>query len=296
MRPNLGLGVYRSSAADRAISLVRVRARLGRVILYAMLITWAIVIIVPLVYSASSSFKTVAEVFQIPIRWLPQTWRVENYTEPFRSKPFGRFFLNSIIVASSSTVLSLFVSSLGGYSLAKFRFRGRSLVFAIVLGSIMLPIQVTIVPLYLVTRSLGWINTYQGLILPTAVTGFGVFVMRQYILTIPDDFREAARIDGAGEVYIFLKIILPLASPAVFSLGILHFLASWESFMWPLVIANRDDIRPLAIGLVMFEQEFYTAYPQLFAMSLLSMLPLLIVFIVFQRRILEGMVLSGLKG
>ncbi|HET8579399.1 MAG TPA: carbohydrate ABC transporter permease [Nitrospiraceae bacterium] len=275
---------------------MRLRTILGRVILYTILLSWAAAIVVPLAYSMSSSFKTAGEVFQTPIRWIPRVWHTENYTEPFRSRPFGRFFLNSVIVATTSTALNLLVSSLAGYSLAKFRFRGRNLLFGIVLGSLMLPIQVTIVPLYLVTRSLGWINTYQGLILPTAVTGFGIFLMRQYILTIPDDFREAARIDGAGELFIFLNIILPLAAPAFFSLGILHFLASWESFMWPLVIANRDEIRPLAIGLVMFEQEFYTAYPQLFAMSLASMFPLLAVFVVFQRRILEGMILSGLKG
>lgn len=296
MSPSLRLGGARPLSGKRRIPPARLRALLGRALLYSVLIAWAIIIIIPLVYSASSSFKTTAEIFQTPIRWLPHTWHIENYTEPFGSRPFAKFFLNSVMIASASTGLTLIVSSLAGYALAKFRFKGNSAVFGIVLGSLMLPIQVTIVPLYLVTRSLGWINTYQGLVLPTAVTGFGIFLMRQYILTIPDDFREAARIDGASELYIFLKIILPLAGPAFFSLGILHFLASWESFMWPLVIANRDDIRPLAIGLVMFEQEFYTAYPQLFAMSLLSMLPLLVVFILFQRRILEGMVLSGLKG
>lgn len=296
MKPNARLPAGRSLGRDGGISSARLRALFGRVILYGVLIAWAAIIIIPLAYSASSSLKTAAEVFQIPIQWLPRVWHTDNYVEPFRSKPFARFFVNSVLIASVSTGLNMLVSSLAGYSLAKFRFRGRSAVFSIVLGSLMLPIQVTIVPLYLVTRGLGWINTYHGLIFPTAVTGFGIFLMRQYILTIPDDFREAARIDGASELFIFLKIILPLASPAFFSLGILHFLASWESFMWPLVIANRDEIRPLAIGLVMFEQEFYTAYPQLFAMSLASMLPLLTVFILFQRRILEGMVLSGLKG
>lgn len=265
-------------------------------LLYFILTLGSLMMFLPLIYALVSSLKPNAEIFIIPIKWIPSKIEWSNYTEPFRNYPFPRYFFNSFFVATVVTAINLFLCSLAGYGLAKFSFPGRNLIFIIILGTLMLPLQTTFLPLYLIVKYFNWLNSYKVLIIPSVVDAFSVFLFRQYIQTIPDAFIDAARIDGCGEFGIFWRIILPMSTPAIAVVGILTFLLNWQSYLWPLITISKEELRTLPLGLVSFQQNYYAQYGQLFAISLLSILPILIVFILFQRKFIAGVVLSGIKG
>ncbi len=234
--------------------------------------------------------------FEFPIRWIPETVQWQNYWIPLVEKDFSLFFLNSIIVAVSVTFGSVFFGSMGGYSLAKFHYPARAVFFALVLIVMMVPIEVVIVPLAIIVRRFGMINTRWGLIMPVLISPLSVFWMRQYIVTIPNDYCDAARVDGYGEFRLFLRIILPMCTPALGALAIFMFMTNWNSLIWPMVVTSSKAVRTVPVAIMHFQGEFQVVWHELFAMSVLSVLPLLIVFFAARQQLLRGMAMGGLKG
>lgn len=274
----------------------RVRRTVGYVALYAVLIVLSIFMLVPFVFALLGSLKPELEVFAVPMRWLPSEPQWQNYVLPFQ-KNVGRYFVNSLIVSGIQTFSPLLLCSLAGYSLAKFTYPGRNLIFIFILSTIMLPTQVTLVPTFLIIKELGWVNTYAGLIVPGLATTFGTFLMRQFFLSIPSEYIDAARIDGASEPRIFWNIMLPMCRPALSALAIFSFTGSWNSFLWPLVVVNQDEMRTIPLGIVFYiGEQRAPEYGQLLAVAVLATLPVLALFLSMQREFIRGAAMSGLKG
>jgi multiple sugar transport system permease protein len=273
----------------------QIRERIGLALLYLVLIAGAVIVITPLLYAFATSLKTSAEVFDVPVRWLPTVAHFDNYPAALRQGPFGRYFFNSLFVATGVTLLNLLTCSLAGYSFAKHRYHGRDILFGFVLATMMVPIASMVIPLFLVVKSAGWLNSYWGLIIPAGTSALGIFLMRQNILAIPDDLIAAARIDGCGELAIYWRIILPLIGPALSSLAIFIFMWNWDSFLWPMVVATRAKYWTLPIGIAGFESSYGTNYPQMMAVANMAMAPVLVVFFILQRNFIEAMALSGIK-
>jgi ABC-type glycerol-3-phosphate transport system permease component len=270
-------------------------AHLGHLAIYAILGAGSLLILFPIAWAVSSSLKPNADVFRIPMEWIPRELHPENYILPFQNHSFGTYFLNSLFAAGSVMVLSGAMSCLAGFSLAKYSYFGRDFAFLAILSTLMLPVQVILVPLYLVVRDLGWLDSYQGLIIPQAVTAFGIFLMRQHISTIPDDYLDAARMDGASELGILWWVIVPMSRPALAAVAIFSFLGNWDSLLWPLVVVTRDSLRTLPLGISLFFSEYASIYNQALAVSIVVMLPVLIVFVLMQRQFIEGLARSGLR-
>ena len=268
----------------------------GRVLLFVALLAGAALVLLPFAYMVSTSFKSLDELFKTPIQWLPKTLRWDNFTTPLRDQPILHYFKNSILVAVSVTLLNLLTCSLAGYSFAKFRYPGRDLLFGTVLATMMIPLASMIIPLFIVVRDLGWVDSYWGLIIPAGTSAFGIFLMRQQMLTIPDDLLDAARLDGSSEPRIFVSIVLPMSRTALSSLAIFIFMWNWDSFFWPLLVATDDRYRTLPLGIALFESSYGTNYPQLMAVALLAMLPVLAVFLVLQKNFIEALTMSSVKG
>ncbi|MDQ3412396.1 MAG: carbohydrate ABC transporter permease, partial [Chloroflexota bacterium] len=274
----------------------RRRLRPGPLILTIVLAIGAGIMVLPFVYMISTSFKSTSEVFAVPLQWIPELLRWDNYTTALREYAIGRYFLNSLVVGVAVTALNLLTCSLAGYSFAKFTYRGRDLLFGVVLATMMIPLASMIIPLYLVVRDLGWIDSYWGLIIPAGTSAFGIFLMRQHMLAIPNDLLEAARLDGGSEPRIFLEIVLPLSRTALASLAIFIFMWNWDSFLWPLLVVTQDELRTLPLGVALFESSYGTNYPQLMAIAFLAMIPVLIVFLLLQRHFIQALTMSGIKG
>jgi multiple sugar transport system permease protein len=270
--------------------------RWGHLFLYVGLTAGAALILLPFVYMVSTSFKSTGEVFKTPIQWLPSELRWDNYKTPLREHPIGHYFKNSLFVGVSVTLLNLLTCSLAGYSFAKFRYLGRDLMFGVVLATMMVPLASMIIPLFMVVKSLGWVDSYLGLIIPAGTSAFGIFLMRQHMVSIPDDLLDAARLDGSSEPRIFLGIVLPMSRTALSSLAIFIFMWNWDSFFWPLLVTTDEQYRTLPLGIALFESSYGTNYPQLMAVAFLAMLPVLIVFLVLQRNFIEALTMSGVKG
>jgi multiple sugar transport system permease protein len=269
---------------------------LVKILGYAVLIGCGLLMIFPILWMVSSSLKMPDKIFSIPVQLIPHPLRLENYVEAARLAPLGRYFLNSIFVGFSITAISLFFSTLAGFGFAKYRFWGSSVLFIAVLSTLMIPFQVIMIPLFILVRNLGWLNTYAGLIIPASISGFGVFLMRQFILSIPDELLDAARIDGASEPGIFWHVILPLCKPPLTALGIFTFLDSWNNLLWPLIVVNKVEMRPIALGLTEYQTIHGTSYHYLMAAATLATIPILVLFVLLQRQFIRGVLISGLKG
>jgi len=256
----------------------------------------ALMFLFPMVYTVISSLKPLEDITSVPMRWIPREIRLRNFIEPFIEKNFGIYFFNSAFVTVTVTFASLFFCSLAGYSLTKFDYKGKNFFFILVLMTMMVPIEITIVPLAIIVRKLGWMNSYPGLIVPVAITPFGIFWMRQFMITIPKDYAEAGRIDGLSEFGIFMKLILPLCKPALGALAIFTFMGNWNSLIWPLIVASKDQYRTITVGLVAFEGEFFTPYNHLFAMSVVAVLPTLVIFLILRTKLIKGLAMVGIKG
>lgn len=265
------------------------------IFVYAVLVSGALVVAMPFFYAISTSLKDPYEVFEIPMRWIPRVCHFENYVKPFRETQLARNFLNSVLVSTAVTCLNVVTCTMAGYSFAKFHYWGRDALFICVLATLMVPIQVILVPLFALVKSFGWLNTYWGLIVPAGTSAFGVFLMRQYFLTVPSDLMEAARLDGCGEFRIFCDIMLPLVRPALSTLVIFIFMNNWNSFLWPLLVVNKESMMTLPLGIAAFQSTYSTNYPEVMAVSIASTLPVLITFLLMQRQFIEGIALSGLK-
>lgn len=288
----------RAPAVDRRPPVVRwERARkLGtRGTLYAALIVGAVVMLLPFVWMVSASVKPQADIFRYPNELFPREVTLAAYADVWERIPFARFFLNSVVFAGGVTLISLFLDSLAAYALARLQFRGREVFFWIVLIVLMVPFQITLIPLFLTVFGLGWLDTFQGLIVPRATNAFGIFMLRQFFLSLPRDFDDAARIDGASEWRIYWQIALPLSLPALATLAVFHYMYNWNDFLWPLIITTTTEMRTLPAGLTLFMGSHVIEHAVLMAGATISLLPLAIAFIVAQRYFVRGVVMSGLK-
>jgi multiple sugar transport system permease protein len=264
--------------------------------IYLLLFLGILFLVGPFVWMVLGSFKTTGELRQVPPTWFPEAPTLSNYEDLFSRLNFLGYFFNSTVVALAVTVGNIVFCSMLGYALAKLEFPGKRILFVVVLGTLMVPSVVTFMPLFVLTANLGLVNTHAGLILPFLVGAFGVFLMRQFIAGLPDELLDAARVDGAGEHYIFWRIILPLCGPALATLGILTFLGSWNSFLWPLVVATSDTMYTLPVAIALFatgQQE--TNIALLMAGSVVVIVPVLIVFIALQRYFTQGIAMTGIK-
>jgi multiple sugar transport system permease protein len=270
--------------------------RQGSLGLHIGLIAGLVVMIMPFVWMILSSFKLTREIRRYPTRWIPDEPTVQNYRDLRDRLDFPRYFLNSTIAAVAVTAGNLLFCSMLGYALAKLQFPGRRLLMAVMLGTLMIPAFVTFMPLFVIVTNLNINNTRWGLILPFLVGAFGAFLMRQYILGIPDELLDAARVDGAGEYRIFFRIVLPLCGPALATLGVLSFLASWNNFFWPLVVASTEDMYTLPVALALFsigQQESNIGLQM--AGAVIVVLPIIILFFAMQRFVIRGVATTGLK-
>jgi ABC-type glycerol-3-phosphate transport system permease component len=257
----------------------------------------AVTVFFPFFWMAVTSLKTVPEIQRVPLQIRPDRWtNLDNYREVFQRQPFGRFLLNSALVASVSALSSLVVSSLAGYGFAKFRFPGRSLFFFAIVGILMVPFQSVVVPLYLWVSRFGLLDTYLGILAPDLVSVFGVFLMRQAIEVVPTDYLDAARIDGSSELGIFWRVVLPAVKPALATLVIVKFMWTWNELFWPLVVINSPTMKVVTMGLVSFTNIYFIEYNLVTAAAVLSILPILLIFLLCQRWVVQAVVMSGLKG
>ncbi|GAB4321633.1 MAG: carbohydrate ABC transporter permease [Candidatus Sumerlaeia bacterium] len=264
------------------------------------IVVWSIaaVLVIPLVWMVSSSLKTPAQVFQTPMVWIPRPPQWDNYAAVFRTMPVLLYTRNTVLITLLCTIGYLVSGSLVAYAFSRLRWPGRDVWFFLLLSTMMLPPQVTIVPLYVLFRELHWINTYKPLIVPSYLTGwpFFIFLMRQYFLTIPGELTEAAKVDGAGHLRIYWSVILPLAVPALATVGIFSFLLHWNDFFGPLIYLVDEAKFTLALGLMTFASKHPNEWSILMAVNIIMLLPTLVVFFVCQRYFVEGITLTGTKG
>jgi multiple sugar transport system permease protein len=276
-------------ASRRTLRLARARFALRWLALVAGGLVFASVF----AYAVLSALKPSDEV--ISGRWLPSEWRFSNLELPFEQAPFARYYLNSVVVGVSVTLLNVFTCTLAGYSFSKFDYRGRNVLFFIVLATLMIPLEVIYVPLYALVYDLGWVNSFLGLIVPSGTSAFGIFLMRQSIDTVPDELLDAARIDGAGEVRILRSIVVPIVRSPMAALALFIFMANWDSHLWPLLVASDDAHRTLPVGLAAMQANNLGAggVPTMMAAAVLALLPTLILFLALQRRFVEGITMTA---
>jgi multiple sugar transport system permease protein len=267
-----------------------------QVAVHGLLIIWLLISVIPFIWMLSTSFKGPGEIFIFPPRWIPRNPTFNNYIDLFQNMNFGRPFLNSVIVSLSTTFLSVLVATMAGYGFAKFRFKNKNLLFLFILGTIMVPGQITMIPVFLLLSRLNLLNTYWGLILPAIANAFNIFFMRQYIMSIPDELIEAAKIDGAHEGWIFFRIILPLARPAMAAITIFTFTGSWNNFLWPLIIATDESMYTLPVAVSVLGGQYTENIAMQMAGSVIVILPLIIVFLFTQRYFIKGITFTGMKG
>lgn len=254
-----------------------------------------VVTLVPFVWMISGSFRGEADLFAAPESLFPTEWTLHGYQAIWEELPFLRLLLNSFIFAGATTALLLLFDSLCAYALARINFRGSTVLFWLVIATLMIPFQVTLIPVFIELFHFGWLDTYQGLIIPRATSAFGIFMLRQFFQSIPKELDEAARIDGAGHFRIYWRIILPLAKPALATLAVLHFMNLWNDLLWPLIVTSSTDMRTLPAGLTLFGGQHVTDHAVLLAGATISLVPLALAFFLAQRYFVAGVATTGLK-
>jgi multiple sugar transport system permease protein len=264
------------------------------VLAYVLLTLGAVIMVFPFAWMVISSFKDAREVLSAAI--LPTQWTFANYVEVLTRTAFPRWFLNSLIVAVLNTISVLFFCALVGYVLARMRFPGKNIIFIAILSTLMIPTEMLVIPWFVMSVQFGWVDSYWGLLFPGLIPGFGVFLMRQFFQTLPRDLFDAGRIDGVSEFGLFLRIGLPLVGPGLAALGIFAFIGNWNAFLWPLIVVQSASMRTVPVGIALFSGEAGAAWHLIMATSALAIIPVLLVFIIFQRQIIEGVVLTGVKG
>jgi multiple sugar transport system permease protein len=265
------------------------------ILIYTLVIIITLVVTIPFVWMFLSSFKSGTEIVKVPQTFLPKNPTIQNYQYLFEKMNFGRFFLNSILVSSLLTFIILFTSSLTGYVFAKFQFRHKESIFILIISTMMIPFVVIMLPLYVMVVDLGWANNYYGLIIPMALSAFGIFLMRQFIDNIPSALLEAARIDGASEWWIFLRVIIPLSLPAISALGIFSFMWAWNNLLWPLLIINSRNMYTITLAIASLQWESSVRYDVVITGAAMSVIPVLIIYAFANRTFIRGLSLTGLK-
>ncbi|MDD3334274.1 MAG: carbohydrate ABC transporter permease [Eubacteriales bacterium] len=266
------------------------------ILLNAVLILFSLLTILPFLWMLSSSLKTNVEISALEQSFLPKAPTLQNYLNAIEKMNFLRYFFNSFAYAVAITVITLYTSSISGFVLCKYRFKGRQLLFSCILATMMVPGVVTIIPRYSMMQLAGWLDSWRALIVPSLFTSFGIFMMRQSCTGIPDEMLEAARIDGANEFYIFHRIILPMLQNALSSIAIFQFLWAWEDYLWPYLMIRSESKQVLSVALNMFSGRYSTDYAGLFAATSIAIIPVVICYLFFQRRFIEGIASSAVKG
>jgi multiple sugar transport system permease protein len=274
---------------------LHLRSLPGNVAVYGVLAVAVLLALFPFLYMISLSLQSDADLYSgVPVI-IPSVLQFSNYVDIWERAPFARFVLNSFIIAGGITALHLIFDPLIGYVFAKMRFPGKGPMFAALLSTLMLPFFIRMIPLYILTAEMGMLNTYQGLIMPFAMSAYGIFLMRQFILPIPDELIDAARIDGAGELRIFFSVILPQIRPALATLGLLTFVFQFNEFLWPLIVVSSTEMRPITTGLTLFNQEFFTAWNLTATGGVILFLPSFVLFLFTQRYFIRSVMMSGMK-
>jgi multiple sugar transport system permease protein len=274
----------------------RLSSQIMKIALYAVLIVVAATMFVPFLWMISTSLKENQFVLSMPPEFFPAAPTLESYQQLLELLPFGRMMVNSFIVAISVTIGQIISGSMAAYVFARMEFRGRDVIFLAYLATLMIPSQVTIVPLFILMRYLGWINTYQGIISPMVFTAFGTFLLRQSFLTIPKELEEAAFIDGASHWTVFWKIIMPVSRPALATLAVFAFMQAWNAYLWPLFVINDENIMTLPVGLALLHGRYLTEWNLVMAGAVVTIVPMLIIYLMAQDYFVKGVVTSGLKG
>ncbi|QIS15778.1 carbohydrate ABC transporter permease [Nocardia arthritidis] len=269
--------------------------RAGSVLRATVLIAGAIILVAPLIWAGLSSFKSQAELAAQPPTLYPHHATLDNYRTGLAAFDFPHYLVNSVIVTVAATLLTLLINSMAAFALAKYNFRGRDLLFLITLSTIMIPLQVILLPVYQVVSAFGMTNSLLGLIIPPAATPTGVFLLRQYMLTLPDETIEAARIDGAGEFAIFRRIVLPLCRPAIAVLAIFSVIWRWNDFLWPLIVAQDESKQTLPVAIARFSGQQAIPFNQILAVSVVSIVPTVVIFLILQRQIIAGLVRGAIR-
>jgi multiple sugar transport system permease protein len=284
-----------SEPGRKTASLLRYLPALRKAMGLVLLASLAVAFLIPILWMTVMSFQEGGKMFDLRTEWIPAVWHFENYSNAISRAPFVQYFINSGIVSVTVMAGNVIFCTLAGYGLAKFHFRGSGIVLLLILSTLMLPLEVTLVPTFLIVHKFEWINTYQGIVAPLLIDAFGVFLMRQSIISIPSDYIEAARIDGAGELRILLQIIVPQCLPALSVLAIFSFRDSWDQFLWPLTVVSVDSLRTYPLGLVQFGEEYGNPATEQMAIAVLATLPVFLLFLILQRSVNRGFGLSGLK-
>ncbi len=265
--------------------------------LHTLLLLTSIIIGLPFLWMLTTSIKSPAEVAKFPPIWWPKVIRWDNFTKAWSLAPFGRFYINSIITASTGVILEVGIAALSAYAFARIRFKYRGLFFMIMLAAMMIPSQVALIPNYVVLKHLRWINTYQGIVIPHVSSVFGAFLLRQYFLSVPDSLYDAAEIDGLGHFKTMFFIALPLARPVLGTLVLYLFISKWNSYLWPLIVTNTQNMRTLPVGLAMVRSAEYAIGPEhLMAASLFVLVPVLVIYFIAQKQLIEGIAAGAVKG
>ncbi len=298
-----------ASVARRRSLGSRLRGMGWKLLLYAVLIAGVMIFIAPFAWMITASVQSLEDMFSWPPSWIPVNPTFANYAQFFQQENVARWFLNSAFVAISVTALQLFFNSLAAYTFEKRRFPGREPLFLLMLGTMMIPGQVTLIPAYLILKHVplfggnnllgqgghGWLDSYWGLIAPASVSAFGIFLLRQYMKSVPNELLDAARIDGAGSFRIYWQVVLPLCMPALAAMGIFTFTYEWDDFFWPLIIISSDNLFTVQLGLATFIVKNRTIWNLVMAGSVVATLPVLIAFLLFQRHLIKGIALTGLR-
>lgn len=285
------------STARRSNVWLWLRRPWGTRLLYVLTVAGGLVMFVPLAWVLLTSMKLPEEVSRIPITWLPdRAFYFNNYADLFHEHPFARYFYNSMVVSILSLVSSGVLACLAAYAFAKINFPLKEFLFVLILGVFMVPLEAVVLPTYLMVVKLGWVNTFIGLALPNLFTAFGVYLLRQFMEGIPDDYVDAARVDGASELSILWKIMVPLIKPALASFVIIKFMWSWNEFLWPVIVGQQQKMFTVTVGLVNFAGVYYTNWTMIATATVFSMLPMILIFVFLQRYLVQGLVLSGIKG
>lgn len=289
------MGIEQPTAGSTQRISGKARSRFSTFLIWLGLLLGALIMAFPLYWMVVTTIVPREEAYSRELHLIPQTIVIDNYVNGWTSNPWPQWYANTLIIVGTSVIGLTFFSLLSGFAFAKYNFRGRNVLFLIILSTLMIPLQVLLIPRFLLLANLGWINTYWGVIGPHMADAFGVFFARQFMLDVPDELLEAARLDGAGEFTIFSRIVVPLSTPAIAVLVILGFSARWNAFAWPLVALTRKDMYTVQLGINYMKGYYATDYPALIAMVVVSLVPIMIIFLTFQKYFIQGIARTGIK-
>jgi alpha-1,4-digalacturonate transport system permease protein len=273
----------------------RGRLKGANLFVWLVLVAGALVVAFPLYWMFATAVRPKKEIFSGGLDLVPSTFVWSNFSDAWNKLPWDQFYINSIAIAAIAVPITVFINLLAGYTFAKYKFPGRDILFLLMISTLMIPIQVIMVPEFLIVAKLGWVNTWWGVLVPRAAEAFGLFMVRQFMVSIPDELIEAARLDGAGEFTIFRKVVLPLSWPVIAVLSIFTFMWRWNDFAWPLVVLQEQSAYTVPLGLSLMQGQYFTDWTGLMSMALLSIIPMMLVFIFFQRYFIQGIASTGLK-